>query len=132
MNIPILKQLWKQRRQSKPALKEGTGKLRLEFTIILISISACFILLNIPYLLVLCRNYLHFHRLHEWLMQAPSDLDRMSDQLYFCRTIFYMNYSIKFFMYLAAAAYYRREICYYSRLNAEVRLSEINYCINWN
>lgn len=106
LNLPILKRLIhfdRGHKRSKLILKEN--KIRLEFTVILLAISTCFICLNLPYFVTWCQQF------HQSLHPTdPTEAERISGQLYLTKTIFYVNYSVNFVIYSMTGAYYRREI----------------------
>ena len=107
-STPILRRLMashKIRKESRLVFKEN--RIRLEFTIIFLSISSCFVALTIPYLDTWCQQF--WASLHP-NMAYPIQHERISGHLYITRTIFYLNYCINFFLYCMTGAYYRREI----------------------
>ena len=110
LNIPILRKLiaWnRSRKGSNLVFREN--RIRLEFTLILLAVSSCFIGLNLPYFVVWCKQFWrHIHAAYQ--LSSPTETDRMSGQVSITRTIFYVNYCINFFLYCLTGAYYRREI----------------------
>ncbi|XP_076080037.1 cysteinyl leukotriene receptor 2-like [Mytilus galloprovincialis] len=112
INILIIKKLLRQKRSKncKRVMTEEST-IRLEFTIILLALSICFIIFNIPYLVLWCRNFLT-SKYVTTLNASTSDVNLSYWQglLYFVRTIFYINYCINFFLYLITGAYFRREV----------------------
>ncbi|XP_052059309.1 neurotensin receptor type 1-like [Mytilus californianus] len=112
INILIMKKLLRQKRSKncKRVMTEEST-IRLEFTIILLALSICFIIFNIPYLVLWCRNFLT-SKYVTTLNASASDVNLSYWQglLYFVRTIFYINYCINFFLYLITGAYFRREV----------------------
>ena len=117
LNVPILKRLMNWESGQRGAkIMHREKRIRLEFTVILLAISSCFICLNLPYFIIWCQQF------HQSLNpQTPTVADRISGQLYITRTIFYINYCANFFLYILTGAYYRREIRsmfrYYFRMN---------------
>lgn len=106
LNIPILRRLlnWdRERTKSRLVLKEN--KIRLEFTVIMLAISSCFIGLNLPYFITWCKQFRQSLN-----PGTPTQADRLSGELYITKTIFCINYCINFFVYCITGAYYRREI----------------------
>ena len=106
LNMPILRRLisWdKARTKSRLVLKEN--RIRLEFTVIMLAISSCFIGLNLPYFIIWCRQFQQSLN-----PGSPTLADRLSGELYITKMIFCINYCINFFMYCLTGAYYRREI----------------------
>ena len=93
------------------------SRMRLEFTFILLSISTCFVCLNLPYFIVWCRRFHSMDSLQSSRSEG-SDIDNISiksvqtepdrNSLYFTRTIFYLNYAINFFLYCLTGKQYRK------------------------
>lgn len=107
-STPILRRLvasHRQQKESRLVFKEN--RIRLEFTIIFLSISSCFVALTIPYLITWCQQF--WNTLHPDMM-SPIQFDRFRNHLFVTRTIFYLNYCVNFFLYCLTGAYYRREI----------------------
>ena len=117
LNVPILRRLMNWESGQRGAkIMHREKRIRLEFTVILLAISSCFICLNLPYFIIWCQQF------HQSLNpKNPTVADRISGQLYITRTIFYVNYCANFFLYILTGAYYRREIRsmfrYYFRMN---------------
>ena len=106
LNVIILRRmLYKNTDNRGTKLVFRENKLRLEFTVILLAISSCFIGLNLPYLVIWCLQF--WQSMHPG---SPQVAERISGQLHIARTIFYINYCINFFLYCSTGAYYRREI----------------------
>ena len=110
LNMPILRKLiaWnRSKKGSKLVFREN--RIRLEFTLILLVVSSCFIGLNMPYFVVWCKQF--WRNIYPtYNLRSPTATDRMSGQVSITRTIFYVNYCINFFLYCLTGAYYRREI----------------------
>lgn len=111
LNICILRRLvGTGHPQKNPKLVIRENRIRVEFTIILLAISTCFICLNLPYFVLWCHQFWHNLRLRYAEVELDLSGDRMSGQTHITRTIFYVNYCINFFLYTLTGAYYRREI----------------------
>ncbi|XP_062609738.1 neurotensin receptor type 1-like isoform X2 [Saccostrea cucullata] len=113
LNILIMRRLIirnKRKRECKIVTEESI--IRLEFTIILLAISFCFIGLNIPFFAVWFRNFLHSKYISSVgvLEHYSADFEFWQGVLYITRTIFYINYCINFFLYSITGAYFRREV----------------------
>ncbi|XP_063418150.1 FMRFamide receptor-like [Mytilus trossulus] len=95
----------KRHRQVKIITEESI--IRLEFTIILITISFCFIAFNTPYAIIWFK-----HSLQMSSMQMVDSVFVPTNQnlLIFTKTIFFMNYCINFFLYSITGAYFREEL----------------------
>ena len=111
LNTLIIRKLFIRNKRQK-AIKVVTEEsvIRLEFTIILLAISFCFIAFNIPYFAVWCRLFLHSKYISNTAMEDVFDPDYWQGVLYITRTIFYINYCINFFLYSITGAYFRREV----------------------
>ena len=88
------------------------NKLRLELTLTLLAISSCFLVLNIPYFVVWVIQRctwinqdnalsMHYH---------TAQVEKSSQHLWITRSIFYINYSINFFLYCLTGTYYRTKM----------------------
>ncbi|XP_052086533.1 thyrotropin-releasing hormone receptor-like [Mytilus californianus] len=95
----------KRHRQVKIITEESI--IRLEFTIILITISLCFIAFNTPYAIVWFK---HFLQMSSMRMEESIFVLKNQNLLIFTRTIFFMNYCINFFLYSITGAYFREEL----------------------
>ena len=96
------------------------SRMRLEFTFILLSISTCFICLNLPYFIVWCRRFQSIHDIQssawngsgkDYIILAKfiqTGLNR--NQLFITRTIFYINYAVNFFLYCLTGRQYRKNM----------------------
>lgn len=114
LNIMIVRKLLSQRkkRKNRSIVTEESVK-RLEFTIILLVVSFCFIALTVPFFVVWLRNFLtskHIYSTKDLTAYEEPNVDYWQGVLYITRTIFYMNYCINFFLYIIAGAYFRREV----------------------
>ena len=101
--------------------------IKLEFTIILLAISFCFIAFNVPYFTVWCRNFLNSKYLnHSVELTSSVTIEFWQGVLNITRTIFYMNYCINFFLYSITGAYFRRELAQLFVYRSRER--RLNYC----
>ena len=112
LNVLIMKKLYfRNKRQKACKIITEESVIRLEFTIILLAISVCFIAFNIPYFVLWCRNFLNSKYVSTSVENSSdANLQYWRGVLYFARTIFYMNYCINFFLYSITGAYFRREV----------------------
>ncbi|XP_062577783.1 P2Y purinoceptor 1-like [Saccostrea cucullata] len=102
-----------KKRKSHNNIVTEESVIRLEFTIILLVVSFCFIAFNVPFFVVWLRTFLHSKHLsntEDLAAYADPDVDYWQGILYITRTIFNMNYCINFFLYIIAGAYFRREV----------------------
>lgn len=78
-------------------------KVRLEFTINLFAVSGGFVVLNMPYFIVWCQQFV------QTLYPAddPSVAIWNRDKLLLAKVTFYVNYAINFFLYSLTGGYYR-------------------------
>ncbi len=100
------------------------SRMRLEFTVILLTISFCFICLNIPYFAVWCKRFqtidgLRSGRPSDGAAGNVSSLQDMltsqqdssnRDKFLVARTIFYLNYAVNFFLYCVTGKQYRKHV----------------------
>ena len=98
------------------------SKMRLEFTFILLSISTCFVCLNLPYFIVWCQRFQSVDSLQssrasgsigsdvEYISISHASHEEDRSSLYFTKTIFYINYAINFFLYCLTGRNYRRHM----------------------
>lgn len=84
--------------------------IRLEFTLILLVVSFCFIALNVPYFATWLKVFLASHYISVSSFARPADLDYFRGVALITRAIFYVNYCINFFLYSITGAYFRREL----------------------
>ena len=94
----------------RPEIFTKERSIRLEFTAILLFVSAVFILLNVPFLIAWCRNFAL-----ELVDLYPRSADfAVSEKgrawLRMTKTIFYTNYAIHFFIYCFYGAYFRCQL----------------------
>lgn len=113
LNLLIIRKLFirnKMQRECKVITEESI--IRLEFTLILLAISFCFIAFNVPYFAVWFRNFLHASYFQSSLSTKTdvANYEYWQGVLRITRTIFYMNYCINFFLYSITGAYFRREV----------------------
>lgn len=102
-------------------------KVRLEFTINLLAVSASFLGLNVPYFVLWCQQFVQsFHPDDPTLVlwNDPSAVLWNRDKLLLAKAIFYVNYAINFILYSLTGAYYRSALvrlfsCAESRQNAD-------------
>ena len=92
------------------------SRMRLEFTFILLSISTCFVCLNLPYFIMWCQRLKNVYSLQSSRSNG-SDVEHISksvtpesdrSSLYLTKTIFYINYAINFFLYSLTGRQYRK------------------------
>ncbi|XP_071141296.1 probable G-protein coupled receptor 139 [Mytilus edulis] len=95
----------KRHRQVRITTKESI--IRLEFTIILITISFCFIAFNTPYAIIWFKHSLQMSSIR---MEDSVFVPTNQNLLIFTKTIFFMNYCINFFLYSITGAYFREEL----------------------
>ena len=109
LSLPIFRKL-RTRKQEKnnSQMVFRENRIRLEFTVILLAISWCFIALTLPYFVTWCQQFRQ--SLRPASIQSPMEMERMRGQNYITRTISYIKYCINFFLYCMTGAYYRREI----------------------
>lgn len=93
--------------------KENVGivhehKIRMEFTIILMGVSMCFIALNLPYFIVWC---FHMYNTFYSNFNEYSDVRYLRGVLSITKTIFFLNYCINFVLYSITGACFRKELC---------------------
>ena len=122
-----------RRRHKKVRFKcQESSIVKLEFTFILLLISSCFIVLNMPYFIVWCmrilveaRAFYHGESESEGAIRLenmfyvssthateynPLHLIRIKALLYITKTIFSCNYCVNFFLYSLTGAYFRRQL----------------------
>ena len=106
-NMLIMRRLIRRFRAThKLDISFRENRIRWEFSVMLLVVSSCFILLNIPYCIVWIRQY-------QYSIQPPSDpatIHTLSRAIYVAKTIFYLNYGINFFLYCLTGPYYRSVI----------------------
>ncbi|XP_062616606.1 probable G-protein coupled receptor 139 [Saccostrea cucullata] len=109
MNFLIINKLFaRKRKQKKTRILSEEALVRLEFTSILFVISFCFVVFNIPFLIMWIRNFFHSKHISNQINESSYKVDYWRGVLYITRTIFYANYCINFFLYSLTGAYFRR------------------------
>lgn len=101
------------RRENRPITSQSISDeslIKLEFTLILFTISFCYIACNGPYFIVWFRNFLHSKHLSTHLQYSNYGVEYWQGILYITKTIFYMNYCINFFLYSITGKHFRREV----------------------
>ncbi|XP_071143983.1 probable G-protein coupled receptor 139 [Mytilus edulis] len=81
--------------------------IRLEFTLILIAVSVCFVVFNTPYAVLWLTHFINSGARH---MDIGAVLSKSQNILYFTKTVYFMNYSVHFFLYSITGAYFRKEL----------------------
>ena len=116
LNVLIIRKLFISRAQTRKfRVVTHESKIRLEFTFILLGISICFVALNLPYYVVWCERYwttrLKSHTTtYSALKEQHNSIQELDNILHVTRAIFYVNYSINFFLYAVTGAYFRKEL----------------------
>ncbi|XP_052097037.1 neurotensin receptor type 1-like [Mytilus californianus] len=116
LNVLIMRKLClrKSHRENRSKISSQSSSdasfIRLEFTLILFTISFCFITFNGPYFIVWFRNFLHSKHLSKHLQYSNYGVEYWQGILYITKTIFYMNYCINFFLYSITGRHFRREV----------------------
>ncbi|XP_064597528.1 somatostatin receptor type 5-like [Liolophura sinensis] len=109
LNLLIIRKLvQRNRRQRECSVMTEESIIRLEFTLILLAISLCFIAFNLPYFTFWIQTVFESKT-----QKSAYDLTSKSHTtgvLYIVRAIFYMNYCVNFFLYSITGAYFRREV----------------------
>ena len=122
LNLFILKKLVCPGTEQKDLKIVSTkeSRMRLEFTFILLSISTCFVCLNLPYFIFWCQRFSTQNEAtsgnggNSSLVQLTLQINAERQQshprneLWITRTIFYLNYAINFFLYCLTGKQYRR------------------------
>ena len=120
LNLFILKKLVCPGTEQKDLKIVSTkeSRMRLEFTFILLSISTCFVCLNLSYFIFWCQRFSTQNEAtsvngNSSLVQLTLQInvERQShprNELWITRTIFYLNYAINFFLYCLTGKQYRR------------------------
>lgn len=81
--------------------------IRLEFTLILIAVSFCFVAFNTPYAVVWLT---HFINSSSGAITIADMINETQHIFLFTKTIYFMNYSVNFFLYSITGAYFRKEL----------------------
>lgn len=86
------------------------SSIRLEFTAILLLVSTMFILLNVPYFVAWCQNFLL--QIQRISLQPGHTVatERTRGWIYVTKTIFFCNYCVNFFIYSLSGAYFRCQL----------------------
>ncbi len=134
LNILILRRLV-CRRKSEMEIRSTSkeSRMRYEFTIILLSISTCFVCLNIPYFIVWCYQRLSIvskpdpsHNNYTsslgHMVISAQNTNPLRDELLITRTIFYINYCCNFFLYCLTGKQYRKYMKHFLLCRQEVDL----------
>ncbi len=115
LNVLILRKLVWHSNEHVEIRSTSTNeqKMKYEFTVILLSISTCFVCLNLPYFIVWCQRFSIVNKMKtssplEDMIQSLEKDDTHPDYLLVTRTIFYINYSINFFLYCLTGKQYRK------------------------
>ncbi|XP_074657215.1 putative G-protein coupled receptor 139 [Tubulanus polymorphus] len=118
-NMMIVRKLFRRTRRHNrfQGFISQEGRIRVEFTVILLAISTCFITLNSPYFVAMCyqRYQAHFGE-HLFINHLSIETFSLVDFraligiLKITKTIFFVNYCINFFLYSITGAYFRREM----------------------
>lgn len=107
LNTSILRALINRDRNiRKLNLMVAEKKVRLEFTVNLLAVSASFLGLNVPYFVFWCQQFVQS-------LYADDDISVVlwnRDKLLFAKVVFYFNYAINFFLYSLTGAYYRSSL----------------------
>ena len=118
-NLLILRKLLRRavrHRSASGRIFSKDTRVRIEFTLILLAISTCFVCLNIPYFVVWCRRFLLTARLQEshephLMHQAEHSVAFINGALiYVTKTIFFFNYAVNFFLYCLTGKQYRQAL----------------------
>lgn len=84
--------------------------IKIEFTLILLSISFFFVTFNLPYFSIWFRNFLYNKYISRQESMSTEHIEYWQGLLYVTRAIFYMNYCVNFFLYSITGSYFRREV----------------------
>jgi len=93
-------------------------------------VSTTFIVLNVPFFIAWCSNYVRFLQRTPvgetsvfQLPEDPTESDRSRGWIDITRTIFFGNYCVNFFIYSLSGAYFRRHLrhCLSCRLDGDVQ-----------
>jgi len=116
LNLLIIRKLFISRVQTrKIRVVTQESKIRLEFTFILLGISICFVALNLPYYVAWFKRYWTTSikidtTTYSALKEQHNRIQSLDNILHITRAIFYVNYSINFFLYAVTGAYFRKEL----------------------
>lgn len=137
LNLLIIRKLFLRRRQFKHIpgqvklrrdkrsqmsilMRSENSGIRLEFTVTLFAVSFFFVAFNAPYFIVWFRNFLNSKYLSKELID--NDIEYWRDVLDNFRTIFYMNYSINFFLYSISGRSFRNQLRQLLKCNSELNI----------
>ncbi|KAL8586598.1 hypothetical protein ACOMHN_053951 [Nucella lapillus] len=110
-NLLIIRKLLRHNRTRKQVrVVTEESVIRLEFTLILLAVSFCFVALNVPYFATWLKLFLTSRYVSFTTFTRPTDLDYFRGVAFITRAIFYVNYCINFFLYSITGAYFRREL----------------------
>lgn len=102
-NFMIMRKLIRRfRDKNKLQMSFRENKIRWEFTIMLLTVSSCFICLNMPYFVIWVQQFVNTFDTSD-----PVIIQRLSNQLLITKTIFNLNYCINFVVYCMTGSYYR-------------------------
>ena len=136
VNIGILRALLKPQSQDVVLRTSRTHKLRREFTLILLSVSLCFLCFNIPYYIVwvvdsdIYRQHSSQHDMDDILTNSDNSTSGSdgglsgNGRLFLTRAVFSANYCTNFLLYCITGSYYRssvRKLCRCSKKNINTR-----------
>ncbi|XP_074656827.1 putative G-protein coupled receptor 139 [Tubulanus polymorphus] len=136
LNMLIVRKLFlRNRSQRMNGMCKTENKIRIEFTVILLSISTCFVTLNLPYFIVWFYQWFFSREqnrgMDDRLLEKAERLvpyGVVSGALLIVRPIFYVNYCINFFLYSITGAFFRKEMkkvfTYKFHRNSDNRLSK--------
>ncbi|XP_046363013.2 neurotensin receptor type 1-like [Haliotis rufescens] len=111
LNLLIVRKLvLRNKRQMACKIITEESIIRLEFTLILLAVSLCFIVFNVPYFSTWCKLFLTSKFVHLAKFDDFRDFEHFQGTLWITRSIFYINYCINFFLYSITGAYFRREL----------------------
>ena len=119
-----------RRRHRRARFKFEETIVKLEFTFILLLISSCFIVLNLPYFVVWCERMITVASAYSdgnsktdlsltnlFTLSTDKSTDSSSDHtnrmravLYITKTIFCCNYCVNFFLYSLTGVHFRRQL----------------------
>ena len=121
VNIGILQALLKPQGQDIPLRTNRTHKLRREFTLILLSVSLCFLCFNIPYYIVwmvdsdIYRQHTTQQEINDFFISPGNSTIGSgglngNGRLFFTRTVFSVNYCTNFLLYCITGSCYRASV----------------------
>lgn len=107
LNCLMTRRLFMRRGSNRFRRIAHEHQIRLEFTLILLGVSTCFIALNLPYFVVWC---FQMYRSYTVSLDYAHNFRQTRELLLITRTIFYLNYCINFFLYSITGACFRKEL----------------------